>query len=69
MGQATLSSGTVTVANTSVTANTRIFVAHATLGGTLGHLTTTLIAATSFTINSSSGSDTSVVNWMLVEPA
>ena len=69
MGQATLSSGTVTVANTSVTANTRIFVAHATLGGTPGHLTTTLIAATSFTINSSSGGDTSVVNWMLVEPA
>lgn len=69
MGTATLVGGTVTVANTSVTANTRIFVSRSTTGGTEGHLSTTQIAATSFTVNSSSGTDTSTVNWLLIEPA
>ena len=67
-GTATLVGGTVTVANTSITANTRVFVSRSTLGGTPGHLSTTQIAATSFTVNSSDAGDTSTVNWLLIEP-
>ena len=68
MGVATLVGGTVTVNNTKVTANTRIFVNHRTTGGTIGILTYTIVANTSFTITSSSGTDTSTVNWLLIEP-
>ena len=69
MGVATLVGGTIAVANTSVTANTRIFISRSTTGGTVGHLSTTQIAATSFTVNSSDVGDTSTVNWLLIEPA
>jgi len=69
MGTAVLSGGTKVVANTSVTANTRIFLTRSTTGGTPGHLSYTITAGTSFTINSSGGSDTSTVNWLLIEPA
>lgn len=69
MGTATLVAGTVTVSNTSVTANTRIFLSRSTTGGTTGNLSTTQSASTSFTINSSSGTDTSTVNWLLFEPS
>lgn len=67
LGTATLVAGTVTVANTSVSANTKIFLSRATTGGTVGHLSYTKINGTSFTINSSSGTETSTVDWMLVE--
>lgn len=67
LGTATLAAGTVTVANTSVTANTKIFLSRATTGGTVGHLSYTKINGTSFTINSSSGTETSTVDWLLVE--
>ena len=69
MGTATLVGGTITVANTSVTASTRIFISRSTTGGTEGTLSTTQINATSFTVNSSSGTDTSTVNWLLIEPS
>jgi hypothetical protein len=69
LGVATLAGGTVTVANTSVTATSRVFLTRATAGGTLGQLSYTLVAGTSLTINSSSGSETSTVNWMIVEPS
>lgn len=69
MGVATLVAGTVTVSNSSVTANTRIFLSRQVAGGTLGHLSVgTVTASTSFVINSSSNSDTSTVNWLLIEP-
>lgn len=69
MGQAVLVAGTVVVSNTSVTANTRIFLSHANTGGTLGHLyISARTASTSFTITSSSNLDTSTVNWLLIEP-
>jgi hypothetical protein len=67
LGTATLVAGTVTVANTSVTANTKIFLSRATTGGTPGHLSYTKINGTSFTINASGGADTSTVDWLLVE--
>lgn len=69
MGQAALTGGTVVVGNTSVTANTRIFLTHANTSGTLGILyISARTAGTSFTITSSSGVDTSTVNWLLIEP-
>lgn len=67
LGQATLVGGTVTVSNTSVTSSTRIFTTRATTGGTAGHLSYTISAGVSFTINSSSGTDTSVINYLLIE--
>lgn len=66
-GNATLVGGTVTVNNTTVTANTIVMLSRKTAGGTLGSTTYTLSAGTSFTINSSSGSDTSVVSYLLIE--
>lgn len=70
MGRSTLVAGTVVVANTSVTANTEIFLTCQTPGGTPGFLRVSArTAATSFTILSSSGTDTSVVAWLLLEPA
>ncbi|MBI0293309.1 hypothetical protein JBE04_02040 [Streptomyces sp. PRKS01-29] len=70
MGTATLSAGSATVSNTSVTSSSRIFLTCQTPGGTAGFLRVSArTAGTSFTITSSSGSDTSVVAWMIVEPA
>jgi hypothetical protein len=69
MGVATLAAGTVTVANTSVTANTRVATFRQAAGGTLGQLSVTKNAGVGFTITSSSNTDTSVVAWVLFEPA
>lgn len=69
MGVATLVAGTVTVTNTSVTANTRVAAFRQAAGGTLGHLSATKVNGTSFTITSSSNADTSTVAWVLFEAA
>lgn len=69
MGLAALVAGTATVSNTSVTASTRIFLSRNLTGGTVGHLSTTISAGTSFTINSTSATDTSRIVWFLMEPA
>jgi hypothetical protein len=72
MGTATLAAGTVTVNTTAVTANSRIFLTAQTSGvsGTPGALRISArTAGTSFTILSSSGTDTSVAAWHIVEPA
>lgn len=69
MGVATLAAGTVTVANTSVTATTRVALFRQAAGGALGHLSATKTAGTNFTITSSSATDTSTVAWVLFEPA
>lgn len=69
-GTATLVSGAVTVSNTSVTANSRIFLTSQADGGTPGWLRVSARSAgTSFTITSSSGSDTSTVAYQIFEPA
>lgn len=69
MGVATLVAGSKVVANTRVTANSRIFLTSQADGGTPGSLRVSArTAGTSFTITSSSGSDTSVVAYMIVEP-
>ncbi|QBZ73520.1 minor tail protein [Streptomyces phage Mischief19] len=72
MGVATLAAGTVTVANTSVTANTRIFLTGQGNGASGTPGTPRVSARTpgvGFTITSSSASDTSPVAWELKEPA
>lgn len=70
MGASGLTAGTVTVANTSVTATSRIFLTCQVVGGTPGFLrVNSRLAGTSFTITSSSATDTSTVGWFIVEPA
>lgn len=69
-GTATLVAGTVVVSNTSVTANSRIFLTTQSVGGTAGFLVVSArVAGTSFTILSSSGTDTSVVAYQIFEPS
>jgi pectin methylesterase-like acyl-CoA thioesterase len=70
MGVATLVAGTVVVNTTAVTANSRILLTTQSIGGTAGFLV--VLARTpgaNFTISSSSGTDTSIVAWMIIEPA
>lgn len=70
MGIATLVGGTVTVATTAVGANSRIFLTNNVNGGTAGFLRVSArVNGTSFTILSSSGTDTSQIAWMIVDPS
>lgn len=70
MGLATLAAGTVTVSTNKVTASSRIFLTVQTAGGTQGFLRVSARSAnTSFTITSTSNTETSTVAWMIVEPA
>jgi hypothetical protein len=66
LGSAVLVAGTVTVANTSVTTSTLAFLSRSVAGGALGHLSYTVVAGTSITINSTSVTDTSTINYLLV---
>jgi hypothetical protein len=71
MGTATLNGTTaVVVSTTAVTASSRIFLTIQTPGGTpASPYVSAVSAGTSFSIKSTGASDTSVVAWMLVEPA
>lgn len=70
MGTAALAAGTVTVSTTAVTATSRILLTSQVDGGTPGFLRVSArTAGTSFVITSSSGTDTSTVAWMIVQPA
>lgn len=69
LGTATLVGGTVTVNTTAVTASSIIYLTCNTPGGTQGFLSApvaSITAGTSFVINSSNGSDTSTVNWLII---
>lgn len=72
MGTCTLSAGSCTVSTTAVTASSRIFITVQSLG-TVAVATPVAVTArsagTSFTISSSSATDTSVIAWVLFEPA
>lgn len=71
-GLVTLASGTLVVANTSVTANSRIFLTAQTLGTVTAPSALTVSArtpATSFTILASQLTDTSTVAYEIFEPA
>lgn len=68
-GTAALTAGSAVVANTSVTATSRIFLTSNADGGTPGWLRVSArTAGTSFTITSSSGTDTSTVAYQIFEP-
>ena len=64
-GNATLAAGTVTIANTSVTATSRILLTYTSAGGTQGFLRVTKNAGVGFTITSSSNTDVSTVDWVI----
>lgn len=65
-GTATLVGGTIAVVNTRITATSVIRYWRTTAGGTLGNLSLALSAGVGFTINSSSGTDTSAVYYEIV---
>lgn len=72
LGAATLVAGTVVVATTAVTANSRIFLTGQSLGTVTAPSALTVSArtpGTSFTILASQATDTSVVAWQINEPA
>lgn len=70
MGVVTLVAGASVVANTSVTATSRIFLTSQADGGTPGFLRVSArTAGTSFTITSSNILDTSTVAYFIVEPS
>lgn len=77
IGQATLVAGTLAVANTSVTANTRVFLTRSSVNASvaLGVLEAVVNAGVGFTINSydlAAGletDDVSIIDWLLVESA
>ncbi len=60
--------GTIVVANTSVTANSRVLYGRATPGGTLGHLSYTIQPGVSITFLST-GNETSTIAYKVLEPA
>ena len=69
-GTATLVAGAVTVSDTAVTANSRIFLTTQAAAGTVGTpYISARTAGASFTIASTSGSDTSTVGYEIFEPA
>lgn len=68
-GLATLVAGTVVVATTAVTANSRIFLTAQETGALTGILRVSArVAGTSFTILSTVGTDTATVAWEIFEP-
>lgn len=71
IGTGTLSGGTLAVANTSVTANTRVFLTDTTSGAltNVGSLTVVTSAGVGFTVSSTNVLDTSTFNWILIESA
>lgn len=68
IASATLVGGTVTVADANITASTVILPVRNVAAGTPGWLTTSRIASTSYTVTSSSGTDTSTIHVLLFEP-
>lgn len=70
VGTATLSSGTVTVATTAVTASSKIFLTYNTpesIPGILSAPSASISAGVHFVINSVDGTDsTSTVNWFII---
>lgn len=68
-GIAALTAGSVIVANTSVTANSRILLTSNTDGGSPGFVRVSArTPGTSFTITSSNGADTSTIAYEIFEP-
>ena len=80
IGQATLVAGTIAVANTSVTANTRVFVTRSSINGSVAQTGIPSVVTNpgvGFTINALDATDitnvvagdASIIDWFLVESA
>lgn len=70
MGVSTLVAGTVTVANTSVTATSRIYLTGQDVVGTTGELSiSAVIPGVSFAITSNSVTDGRSIAWLIIEPS
>lgn len=65
-GTVSLVAGTVTVANSEITSNSILRLNRQTAGGTLGELSASLTAGTSFTIQSASSTETSAIYYEIV---
>lgn len=68
MGTTHLVSGIVNVNTSACTPTSYIFVSYSGATTNPGYLTTTNVSAGSFRINSSSSTDSSYVNWLIVQP-
>jgi len=66
IGTATLVAGTVSVANTLLTANDLVFLVRTVVGGTIGDLHSAVTAGTGFAITSSNNLDTSTVGYVII---
>ena len=67
VGSVALVAGAATVATTSVTANSLIYLSRTSLGGAAGFLDISAInAGEDFSIASASGTDTSTVAWLII---
>jgi parallel beta-helix repeat protein len=65
-GQAVLVAGTVTVTTAEILAGDNVVLSRVVAGGTLGNLSLgTIVAGTSFVINSDNAADTSTVYWKI----
>lgn len=70
MGTSSLVAGTVVVNTTAVTASSRIFLTPQNTSGTAGAVSVSArTAGTSFTMTSTSSSDTRSIAWLIIEPA
>lgn len=67
IGASGLTAGTVTVPYSSITASCEVILSRGNAAGTLGHLAVAVTPGTGFIINSSSITDTSTINWEIVE--
>lgn len=69
MGVSTLVAGTITVSSTRITATTRVFLTAQNSSGTAGNLyISARSVGASFTITSTSVTDTRTIAWLLIEP-
>lgn len=68
-GQAQLVGGTVLVPTRDIRATSVVFLQRKVSSGTLGTLSYTQVNNESLTINSSSTTDTSIVNWLIFDVA
>lgn len=67
VGTAALAAGTVTIANTGVTASTLVVVNHRSIGPNAGVLGYSVNPGVGFTINSTNAADANGISYMLVE--
>ena len=65
-GTSTLVAGTVTVSNTNVATGDLIVMSATNQSGTAGHLSYSIVNGTSFTITSTSNTDTRTIHWLII---